>query len=227
MLPTDMTQFRIHFSPPESPVPLPAAIPLDNSVRWVSPHEDTGTQAVVSVFVTQSAYSCAVSHATSELDNEVGGVLVGKWCLDAETCQQFIVVVAALPARFTQQGSVFLTFTQDSLVDIHEKIDLLYPGEGIVGWYHTHPRMGVFLSHYDTWLHDHFFTEPWQVALVIEPHTSIGGFFIRQADGEMDPSRYFGFYELNGNSGESVVCWNNLQEELELPGNKGGGIPNE
>ncbi len=222
-----MTQSRIHFSPPEGPTPQPATMPLDNSVRWVSPHERTGSQAVVSVFVTQSAYIRAASHAASELENEVGGVLVGKWCLDAGTCRQFIVVVAALPARFTQQGSVFLTFTQDSLVDIHAKMDLLFPGEEIVGWYHTHPRMGVFLSHYDTWLHDHFFPEPWQVALVIEPHTATGGFFIRQANGEMDPSRYLGFYELDGNSGQSVVGWNNLQEESEIPGNGEGGVPNE
>jgi proteasome lid subunit RPN8/RPN11 len=200
---------------------------MDNAVRWVSPHEEPGTHAAVSIFVTQSAYTRAVNHAASELDNEVGGVLVGKWCVDAETCQQFIVVIAALPALFTQQGSVFLTFTQDSLVDIHAKIDLLYPGEEIVGWYHTHPRMGVFLSHYDTWLHEHFFPEPWQVALVIEPHTGIGGFFIRQVNGELDPSRYFGFYELDGNSGQSVVGWKNLQEGLETADNNKGGDTNE
>lgn len=190
-------------------------------MRWVSPHEEPGTYAPVSVFVSQDAYGSMVEHAAGELDNEVGGVLVGKWCEDAAACRQFILVVATLQARFTQQGSVFLTFTQDSLVDIHVKIDELYPDEEIVGWYHTHPRMGVFLSHYDTWLHDHFFPEPWQVALVIEPHTEIGGFFIRQAEGKLDPSRYFGFYELYGSSGQSVVRWHNLQAELETAEKKG------
>lgn len=221
-----MAQSRIHFSPPDNAAPQLATLPLDNAVRWVSPHEEPGICPIVSIFVKQSAYNRAVDHAASELEIEVGGVLVGKWCVDPQTCQEFIVVVAALPARFTQQGSVFLTFTQDSLVDIHAKIDLLYPGEEIVGWYHTHPRMGVFLSHYDTWLHEHFFPEPWQVALVIEPHTASGGFFIRQVNGELDPSRYFGFYELDGNSGEAVVGWTNLQKEVETATNKGDD-PNE
>jgi proteasome lid subunit RPN8/RPN11 len=162
-----------------------------------------------------------VVHTSSELEYEVGGILVGKWCADSETARQYIVVAAVLPARFTQQGSVFLTFTQDSLVDIHAKIDEEYPGEEIVGWYHTHPRMGVFLSHYDTWLHYHFFPEAWQVALVIEPHTAIGGFFVRQADGVLDPSRYFGFYELDGNTGQSIVHWNNLQPGPAEAENKG------
>ncbi len=207
-----MPALRIRISPPESHAPQPATLPLDNARHWVSPYEKAGAGAPVSVFVTQSVYLHAVIHATSEPDYEVGGILVGKWCADIETGQQFIVAAAALPARFTRQGSVFLTFTQDSLVDLHAKMDEFYPGKEIVGWYHTHPRIGVFLSHYDTWLHEHFFPEPWQVALVIEPHTSVGGFFIRQVGGELDSHQYYGFYELDGDFNRSIVNWNNLQQ---------------
>jgi proteasome lid subunit RPN8/RPN11 len=99
-------------------------------------------------------------------------------------------------------------------VDLHAEMDEHYPDKQIVGWYHTHPGMGVFLSPYDTWLHHHFFPEPWQVALVIDPHSATGGFFIRQADGALDPGRCYGFYELDG-PGQSNVHWNNLQKELE------------
>jgi len=76
--------------------------------------------------------------------------------------------------------------------------------------------MGVFLSHYDTWLHTYFFPEPWQVALVIEPYAELGGFFTNPAGSVMDPSRYIGFYELDGNSGQSVVHWNNLHSNLDV-----------
>jgi len=85
--------------------------------------------------------------------------------------------------------------------------------------------MGVFLSHYDTWMHANFFPEPWQVALVIEPHSDIGGFFIRQEDGELDPGRYFGFYEMDGDAAGSVVHWQNMQDEVgagELKGEDNG-----
>jgi hypothetical protein len=99
--------------------------------------------------------------------------------------------------------SVYLTFTQDSLVDIHDQIDANYKGQKIVGWYHTHPSMGIFLSHYDTWLHRNFFPEPWQVALVVEPVSATAGFFIRQKQGVLDPTRYFGFYERMGTTAEA------------------------
>ena len=163
VLPTDMTQ------------PITTPLPVKKASRWNSTYDGTGLNPVVSVFVTQTAYSRICVHSISDMKNEVGGFLIGRWCLD-ENSGQFIVIEHALPARYTRQGSVYLTFTQDSLVDIHDQIDTNYKGEMIVGWYHTHPSMGVFLSHYDTWLHSNFFPEPWQVALVVEPVKATGGF---------------------------------------------------
>jgi proteasome lid subunit RPN8/RPN11 len=179
--------------------------------RWESPYDDGRAQPGVAVFMTQPAYAQCCTHAASDLGNEVGGGLAGKWRTDGRTGEQFIVVEAALPARHTRHGSVFLTFTQDSLVALHNDLEEHYPGKDLLGWYHTHPGMGVFLSGYDLWLHEHFFPEPWQVALVIEPRASSGGFFVRQPDGRLDPRRYCGFYELLQNGAGSVVEWNNLK----------------
>ena len=151
----------------------------------------------------------AMSHAA------FAGALLGLWCLDRDSGEQFVVVQHMLPAHHTRQGSVYLTFTQDTLVQFHDELETNHKGKRIVGWYHTHPRMGIFLSHYDTWLHNNFFPEPWQVALVVEPHTSLAGFFIRRDDGALDPTRYFGFHELNGNLGRSMVEWKNLQSNDE------------
>jgi proteasome lid subunit RPN8/RPN11 len=213
-----MARIGIRINPSTILRPRQACMPTARSKRWESQHEYKGARPLVRVFLSQSAY-CRISlHSTSELDDEVGGALVGLWCLDRDSNEQFIVVQHMLPARHTRQGSVYLTFTQDTLVDFHEQIEKNYEGKRIVGWYHTHPRMGIFLSHFDTWLHNNFFPEPWQVALVVEPHGSTAGFFIRRDDSVLDPTRYFGFHELNGNMGRSMVNWKNLQgtkDELE------------
>lgn len=156
--------------PSQELTPRPASLPVDRARYWASPFEETQFRPLLPVFLTQEAYTRLVIHAASEADIEVGGFLVGDWCADVGTGKPFIVVESSLPARFTRQGASYLTFTQDSLVDFRAVMDDQYPDKQIIGWYHTHPRMGVFLSHYDTWLHQHFFPEPWQVALVIEPH---------------------------------------------------------
>lgn len=199
---------RLH--PISKAEPYHSRIPKRHARRWAAPFED-GAQPQVQVFVTAKAFVRISAHAGTDLDNELGGGLVGKWREDACTEEQFVVVENILPARFTRRGSAFLTFTQDSLVAINDELEARFPGKQLVGWYHTHPRMSVFLSHYDLWLHRHFFPEPWQVALVIEPHTSAGGFFIVQQDGTLDPQRYFGFHELRDHEKRaSVVHWNNL-----------------
>ena len=222
-----MPGLGIRISPPDELQPQVTTKPLENAQLWESPHDVDGLQKTVSVFLDRPAYIRVSVHSSSSDTVEVGGVLVGDWCVDEETGEQFVIVKHALAARHTLQGNVYLTFTQDSLVDLHDQIEKRFEGERIVGWYHTHPRMGIFLSHYDTWLHKNFFPEPWQVALVVEPYSSLGGFFIRQPDGGLDPHHYFGFYEVDGGSGDSIVRWQNLWQIKEDGSNHKGGSSNE
>ena len=206
---------RIRLAPESTPSPRKAYSPAWCSSRFESVYErDEGwvDKPLVDIFLTQPAYSRICLHAQSDLLNEVGGALAGRWCQDAITDRQFIVVDTVLPARHTRQGSAFLTFTTDSLLGFQQEIETSHPGKQIIGWYHTHPGMGVFLSGYDTWLHEHFFPEPYQAALVIEPRSAQAGFFIRQPDGYLDARRFFGFNELNGSKGASIVAWRNLTQ---------------
>lgn len=187
-------------------------MPLHRAQRWLAEGED-GHRPLVRVFVTQTAFKAINNHAASDMDNEVGGWLAGRWCKDIDTKDEFIVVEALLPAQQVRSGSAFLTFTHDSQVAMLAALEERYAKKGIVGWYHTHPRMGLFLSGYDTWLHNHFFPHPWQVALVVEPHSHIGGFFIRDRSYELGNRRYHGFYELHNRKHESIVDWQNLRLE--------------
>jgi len=205
-----VTENRSQLVSPSDAGPLTASMPLIDAQAWDSPCAVKENQPVVSIFITQSAYCQIRVHTSIDMQHEVGGVLVGQWLLDDQLDQQFIVIENSLPARHTRQGRMFLTFTQDSLVFFHKTIEEHYSGKRIVGWYHTHPGMGIFLSHYDTWLHSNFFPEPWQVALVVDPRDALAGFFIRQRDGSLDAANYFGFYELNGYLGRSLVRWKNL-----------------
>jgi len=191
--------------------------PFHRSIRWIPREaEMNGNHSPVDVFVTQNAFVRMCAHAGSDLDNEVGGWMAGKYCRDSLHGNLFIVIDTILPAIHTEQGAAHLTFTGDTQVALHNHLDEHFPDKVFLGWYHTHPRMGVFFSHWDAWLHQNFFPEPWQVALVIEPHKSIGGFFIRQEDGSLDQRGYFGFYELTNRRQRSVVFWRNLQPAPEL-----------
>ncbi len=204
----------IQLASPLIPHPRRARIPVNRAQRWLSSFEEEGTQPTVSVFITQRAFVRLSAHAGSNLDHEVGGWLVGKWCVDVRDGGEFVVIEAALPAPFTRQGVASLTFTQESQVALLKIVEQRFAGKEVLGWYHTHPRMGVFLSSYDLWLHTHFFPEHYQVALVVEPWTAMGGFFVRGEDGSLDTRRYYGFYELQNRTARSVVHWKNLYSPM-------------
>lgn len=185
--------------------------PYHRSLRWVSIFEaGAEIRPSVDVFITQKAYVRVCAQAGSDLDNEVGGWLAGKHRLDAVTGREYVVIEKILPAHKTDYSSTHFTFTQDSMVELHRVLESEPAPRELVGWYHTHPRMGVFFSGWDEWLHRNFFPEPWRVALVIEPHSLCGGFFITQPSGNLDIHQYFGFYELTNGQDRSVVHWKNL-----------------
>ena len=201
---------------PDEPSPPPAGrMPVGRALCWRSLFDGQEAEAAVKVFMAPRAYVRVCAHAGSDLEHEVGGALVGLHRMEDQSGETFIVIEAALPARHTRFGRSYLTFTHDSLVGIHNDLERRLPGREILGWYHTHPGMGVFLSGYDQWLHEHFFPEAWQVALVIEPRDSEGGFFARRGDGSLDPRAYSGFYELLRNGRESLMRWTNLAAEEE------------
>jgi proteasome lid subunit RPN8/RPN11 len=205
---------------PGEPVePLFSNEPFQDAIHWQPEEGLEGTaKPVVKVFVTQKAYIRICAHASSDLSNEVGGWLLGEKRLDEESGEDFIVIDTILPAQHTLQGSAYLTFTSETQIALLNTLESDFPEKMLVGWFHTHPRMGIFLSNYDTFLHQNFFPEIWQVALVVEPFSKTGGFFIRQANGRLDPRGYYGFYELMGKKKRSVVHWNNLAIRLAEEG---------
>ena len=54
----------------------------------------------------------------------------------------------------------------------------------VVGWFHTHPNFGCFLSTTDLKTQDYFFPESYQVALVVDPVDDDFQFFTLDKDSE-------------------------------------------
>ncbi len=103
------------------------------------------------------------SHAFSETEKEVGGVLVGR------LLQYEAEVTAFIPALKAEGSATNVTFTHDVWADVLDRVENDYPGQQIVGWYHTHPGFGLFLSEYDLFIHSSFFADERMVALVVDP----------------------------------------------------------
>jgi proteasome lid subunit RPN8/RPN11 len=110
-------------------------------------------------------------HARAHSKTEVCGVLIG------EDATGTIEIRASIEALNAAQAGTHVTFTQDAWEAIYRVKDELYPEDRIVGWYHSHPGFGVFLSEHDMFIQQNFFCSPGQVAWVYDPHTDEEGCF--------------------------------------------------
>jgi proteasome lid subunit RPN8/RPN11 len=110
-------------------------------------------------------------HARAHSKTEVCGVLIG------ESTDGAVDIRASIEALNAAQAGTHVTFTQDAWEEIYRVKDELYPEERIVGWYHSHPGFGVFLSEHDLFIQQNFFSSPGQVAWVYDPHTDEEGCF--------------------------------------------------
>lgn len=120
-------------------------------------------------------------HIFENADREVGGVLVGRTAADGG----LPLVTGAIPAISADEQRATLTFTQEAWAHVHRVLESEFPpDEQIVGWYHSHPGFGIFLSGHDLFIHENFFNAPSQIAMVIDPHTQREGVFAWR-DGEL------------------------------------------
>jgi proteasome lid subunit RPN8/RPN11 len=110
-------------------------------------------------------------HARTSMKAEVCGVLIGS------TEHERMTVEACIQGTNAAQGGAHVTFTQDTWEHIYKIKDKEYPDQKIVGWYHSHPGFGVFLSEHDLFIQQNFFSNPQQVAWVYDPHTDEEGCF--------------------------------------------------
>ena len=136
------------------------------------------------IFLEKKPADAIERHALRDTSVELGGILLGKECVDETTGEPFVWITEALEAKHYENTQASFTYTHDSWGEITRERDEKHPDLDIVGWYHTHPDFGIFLSSHDLFIHHNFFDQPLQVAYVVDPIRQDRGFFFWK-DGRM------------------------------------------
>ena len=131
------------------------------------------------------------AHAHTNKRVELGGVMLGKQCVDDDG-KPFVVVTDSLRARHYEATRGSFKFTHETWSQITGERNRFHPELEMVGWYHTHPGWTVFLSPMDLFICNNFFNRPLDVALVIDPCNDDRGWF--QWDDTHQTQRTGGFF---------------------------------
>ena len=138
-----------------------------------------GRQQKFRVFIDPKTHEEIWKHAQADTNVEICGVLVGNWAKDAQG--PFLNVSASIRGEAAAKKFAEVTFTHDTWAAINAEMDSKYTDRSIVGWYHTHPDFGIFLSDRDKFIQENFFSAPGQVALVVDPIRKTEGVFVWEA----------------------------------------------
>jgi len=129
----------------------------------------------VQVYIKQDVYKRIEKFAKEEMSKEVGSILIGDFVEGKN--RKTVVISDYIEAKYTDASASTLTFTHETWNYVYKEKDKNYPDKKIVGWQHTHPGYGIFLSNYDIFIQENFFNLPWQVAYVVDPIANTRGFF--------------------------------------------------
>lgn len=162
------------------------------------------------IYISQAAYKMIHRFTQGKTTNESGGMLIGN--IIEEFHKTNILISGFVEAKYCDATPTTLKFTHETWEYCHKEIEKKYPGKKIVGWIHTHPNFGITLSEYDTFIHENFFKEEYEVAYVIDPIQNIQGFYF-WIGGKIEKCK--GFYVFDNNGRKINV--NDFEKEKQSP----------
>ena len=127
------------------------------------------------IYIHQKVYAEIHKFAANKTENEHGGILVGR--ILNEMGKENTIIEGFIEAKYNAATPTTLTFTHETWDYFHSEMDRKYKDKKIVGWIHTHPNFGIFLSENDRFIQQNFFTDANQVAYVVDPIQNDEGFF--------------------------------------------------
>lgn len=116
------------------------------------------------LFFEQGCMEKMQAHACSEILREQAGILCGE-AFSYGSARYYSTITSAI-AVDTEAGAAHFRFHERSWDAVWKN---MRPGANVLGWYHTHPGMGVFLSATDLRTQQLYFRSPCQIAVVMDP----------------------------------------------------------
>lgn len=167
-------------------------LPQINQINWVEcedvykpipkPIQEFITEREINlplpqVYISEEAHDNLISHLEADVSVEHGGILFGQAYTDFEH-GIYVEITAAVAAPRTIGTGAHLEFTSESWQGIMNHAKEAHPEANIVGWYHSHPNLGVFMSGTDMNTQRAFFYHPWCVSIVCDPVRKHIGYFL-------------------------------------------------
>src|SRR5213592_679558 len=174
-------------------------MPVDRSILWnpslPGSRPSGGGRAPYPIFFQQEAVIALQEHLKSSPTQAIFGFLIGDVYRDPETGVLYTVIDKTL--KLSQ--AIYGDKTEVVVSRLWERMQeqLRKASASLLGWYHSHPGQGGYLTPHDVETHEKFFTEPWHVAVLMAAEAGgLTGRFFRATQTNDWHKTPIAFYEL-------------------------------
>jgi proteasome lid subunit RPN8/RPN11 len=130
------------------------------------------------ILLRRAACDALQQHLRRDLGVEQGGLLMGQVFHDVRRGSYLILIERAVEAQSGVKTAVRFEYTSATWEALMPQLQELPSDWTIVGSYHSHPDLGVFLSPTDLATQEGIFAHDWQIALVVDSIRNETGFFL-------------------------------------------------
>ena len=174
-------------------------MPMERAILWNPATPAAGPRqsgrTAYPVFFQQEAVVALQDHLKASPQQAIFGFLIGTLFRDRETGVLYAVIDKTL--RLNQ--AIYGDKTEVVVARLWDRMQeqLARTAGRLLGWYHSHPGQALALTAHDVETHVKFFSEPWQVAILVaaEVEGVVGGFF-RSGSSQAWAETPLAFYEL-------------------------------
>ncbi|HLZ46406.1 MAG TPA: hypothetical protein VKQ05_12080 [Gemmatimonadales bacterium] len=175
--------------------PKSQPMPLERAILWNPPaaagaatnpgKEKSSSRTPYPIFFQQEAVIALQDHIKSSPTQAIFGFLIGDIYRDPDAGALYTVIDKTLKLSQPIYGDK----TEVVVSRLWERMQeqLSKASATLLGWYHSHPGQGGYLTQHDVETHEKFFTEPWHVAVLVAAEAGgVTGRFFRATPGNAD-----------------------------------------
>jgi proteasome lid subunit RPN8/RPN11 len=120
------------------------------------------------VVLPQAVFDEMMLHLEGDCTIERIGILTGRPYTKSPSGQLLVCVDAAISVDDIHATDIRVAIQKSAWKDVWARLPVTIESR-IVGWYHSHPDHGVFLSATDRATQSSWFAQEWKVAIVVDP----------------------------------------------------------
>ncbi|KYK31054.1 MAG: hypothetical protein AYK19_17560 [Theionarchaea archaeon DG-70-1] len=168
----------------------------------------TCENSVKEIYIYEDTIKGAINHCMQYGNLEAIGLLLGRRY--RYSGREYVLIVDQIEVK-SRSSHTFVEFDREAFSHIGGVLESeIHQKDFLVGWYHSHPNFGCWLSDIDIETQTTYFYEKYHSALVIDPVKRYLRFF-KLAEGNKG-YRNVDFCTLYGNKWQCKGCYDEIHE---------------